>query len=95
MSKKITGKLSGGAVPDDQGNKTWVWKSDTAVDTAVVRALGEGLALDGASNQADGANPYDQSSVSSSTELISKRRTLDDMRLLSETIKRSKHWRRS
>lgn len=93
MAKKSEPKLSGRAVADEKGNQKWVWQSDgDDVDTAVVRSLGEGLTLDGSSpgSSQQGANPYDQGKPASARDATSKRRTLDDMRKLSETIKRSK-----
>jgi hypothetical protein len=98
MSKKTPPKISGRAVQDEKGNQTWVWHADEAVDTAVVRALGEGLSLDGApgANPAAGSNPYDRTNAAqpsppgSPDEAGVKRRTLDDMRKLSEAIKRAK-----
>jgi len=96
MSKKRDAKISGRAVADEKGNQKWVWQSAEAgdVDTAVVRALGEGLTLDGsipgASSPGGGSNPYDSSRSLAADKEPAKRRTLDDMRKLSEAIKRSK-----
>jgi len=124
MSKKPGDKISGRAVADEKGNQKWVWQTEgeKPIDTAVIKALGEGLSLDdgpapgqspgAGSNPYDRSNPYGQSSPSggsspqgrSSSQGASspydrapppggepaKRRTLDDMRKLSEDIKRSK-----
>ena len=103
MSKKTSSKLSGRAVADAKGNQTWVWDSEGEnVDTAVVRALGEELTLEGpaAPPKAQGSNPYDRSAMTPGPktpdpktaidEAPAKRRTLDDMRKLSESIKRNK-----
>ena len=93
MSKKVPNKLSGRAVADEKGNQRWVWDSDAGnVDTAVVRSLGEELTLEGppAPAKPQGSNPYDRGDTTSVEEAPRKRRTLDDMRKLSESIKRNK-----
>ena len=96
MSKKVPSKLSGRAVADEKGNQTWVWDSEGEnVDTAVVRALGEELTLEGpaAPPKTQGANPYDlggKAGMTPGDKAPAKRRTLDDMRKLSESIKRNK-----
>lgn len=103
MSKKPEDKLSGRAVADEKGNQKWVWKSDKSIDTAVVRALGEGLTLEGpaSANPESGSNPYDRTQpgrrpqVAPADKEPAKRRTLDDMRKLSEAIKRAKQKTRS
>ena len=92
MATKTDKTLSGRAVPNEQGNITWEWQTDITVDTVVVHSLGENLSLDGVESRlpGGGTNPYDQSPTVTSTEGTARRRTLDDMRLLSEDIKRSK-----
>lgn len=93
MSKKDSGRLSGRAVADAKGNQTWVWDSEgETVDTAVVRALGEGLSLEGPppAGTTPGSNPYERAHMSPADEAPTRRRTLDDMRRLSESIKRAK-----
>jgi hypothetical protein len=108
MSKKPGDKISGRAVADEKGNQKWVWQSEgeKPVDTAVIKALGEGLSLeDGSgpgkapgagtgSNPYDRSNPYERSSAPGRApppgDKPAKRRTLDDMRKLSEEIKRAK-----
>lgn len=97
MATKTDKTLSGRPVPNEQGTITWEWQTDITVDTVVVHSLGENLALAagaGSRLPGGGTNPYDQSSTVSSTERTARRRTLDDMRLLSEDIKRSKHTKR-
>lgn len=93
MSKKTSSKLSGRAVVDEKGNQKWIWDSEgDKVDTAVVRALGEGLTLEGSApaSSIPGSNPYDRADMTPTNEAQTKRRTLDDMRKLSESIKRTK-----
>jgi len=93
MAKKRADKISGRAVADEKGNQKWVWHSEgeVEVDTAVVKALGEGLTLDGStpgSFREAGSNPYDRGKAAGNE--TTRRRTLDDMRKLSEAIKRAK-----
>ena len=93
MSKKTSHKLSGRAVVDAKGNQTWVWDTEgETVDTAVVRALGEELTLEGSApaSSTHGSNPYDRADMTPADKEQTKRRTLDDMRKLSESIKRTK-----
>ena len=94
MSKKIPSKLSGRAVADEKGNQKWVWDSEGEnVDTAVVRSLGEELTLEEPAAPAKsphGSNPYDRGNMTPGDKAPAKRRTLDDMRKLSESIKRNK-----
>ena len=93
MSKKTESKLSGRAVVDEKGNQRWVWNSEGEnVDTAVVRALGEGFSLEGSApaGPACGSNPYDKADMTPADKPGTRRRTLDDMRKLSESIKRTK-----
>jgi hypothetical protein len=96
MSKPPTRKLTGRPVPDDKGNASWVWHAEGEVDTALVRALGEELTLGATPEErtSQGLNPYDQTSTVSPSQEAGSRRTLDDMRRLSEKIKRTKHWKR-
>jgi len=99
-SRKTPPKLAGRAKVDAQGNRTWAWNSDE-VQTATVRALGEGLSLEDTAKPAS-LNPYDlgpapapkQPPKVQEATPTPKRRTLDDMRRLSEQIKRTKHWKR-
>lgn len=95
MSNKTPRKLTGRATVDENGNRTWTWHSDDQVDTATVRALGEELSLDmpEADPAATHPNPYDRP-LPAPPEGGQKRRTLDDMRRLSEHIKKAKQWKR-
>jgi hypothetical protein len=93
MSQKTSSKPSGHVVVDEKGNQRWVWNSEGAdIDTAVVRALGEGLTLEGSApgSPTQGSNPYDRADMTPGDKANTKRRTLDDMRKLSESIKRTK-----
>ncbi len=95
MPEKPPRKLKGRPVADENGNKTWTWQSEETVDTAKVRALGEELSLDSSppNKQPASRNPYDRGLPDPPLQDAPKRRTLDDMRRLSEHIKKSKHWK--
>jgi hypothetical protein len=94
MSEKPPRKLNGRPVVDENGNRTWTWQND--VDTASVRALGEELSLDDSplDKRPPSQNPYDRAASPKPEKDQPKRRTLDDMRRLSDQIKRSKSWKR-
>ena len=92
MPKTPPKKPSGRPISDAKGNRTWEWHSNSKVDTGVVKALGDDLSIESSSVQ--GSNPYEQDTNKPPREGEKKRRTLDDMRRLSDTIKRSKHWTR-
>jgi hypothetical protein len=80
---------------DDRGNATWEWRTDTGsfrcdIDTARVRALKDatGVELDEKAPP-QGADPYGTVTVKIPEEK-KQRRTLNDMRQLSEEIKRAR-----
>jgi hypothetical protein len=100
-------KPSGRAIVDKDGKNSWAWQDD--VDTARIKTLGDELSLsDGSDKKApDSLNPYDRNpapqrdtagkhptGAESQETKDSAKRTLDDMRQLSEKIKRSKRWTR-
>src|ERR1700688_2385431 len=78
-------KLIGRPTTDDRGNSTWRW--ETAVDTARVRALAEGLSFEPLPQEGD-LNPYNQSTSQGKEK--TKARSLDDMRRLNEQMKRER-----
>jgi hypothetical protein len=97
MERKPVRKPTGRPVSDDRGNATWEWSVGDDLDTAQLKALTEGLAVDEATQEeaqpeSAGLNPYDKhmGSVVPTPETESKRRTLDDMRRLSDEIKRKR-----
>jgi len=92
MSKPTSKKPAGRPITDEKGNRAWQWQPDVTVDTSVVRTLGEGLSLASPPAAPESCNPYDSAAVNAPSPVKRKRRTLDDMRRLSEKIKRSKHW---
>src|SRR5579859_7510200 len=97
MRKKMPPKPAGRPVEDQHGNRVWKWSQTGGdIDTQTVRALGEDLTLDAADKgaSASGSDPYNQAGTAPPDTKASRRRTLDDMRELSEHIKTSKHWTR-
>lgn len=90
MSKSRAKTPEGRPITDEKGNRTWQWRSDAQIDTATVRTLGEGLSFEVPGESPEGCNPYDRSAASEPGGALKKRRTLDDMRRLSEKIKRNK-----
>jgi hypothetical protein len=97
-SKNEQSTPSGRIAFDDRGKAVWEWRTDTGnfktdIDTKQVKALQEapGVSLgEEAPTLAMSDNPY---STGDKRELIAKRaprRTLDDMRKLSEEIKRAR-----
>ncbi len=81
---------------DDRGNAFYEWRTDAGtftsdIDTQRVRALQEAThaRLGGAepAPQAEASNPYDTASYPILSGKKPPRRTLDDMRRLSEQIK--------
>lgn len=78
---------------DDRGNAVWEWRTDTGafsadVDTLRVKALQEapGVQL-GDTPGPTGVNPYSTADTPQNVDSKAPRRTLNDMRKLSEEIK--------
>jgi hypothetical protein len=100
MDRKPERKPTGRPVSDDRGNSTWEWSVDGELDTARLKALTEGLAVDAGTPEetqpkSAGLDPYNKQLGSAvprvpTPEPESKRRTLDDMRRLSDEIKRKR-----
>jgi hypothetical protein len=96
-SKNDQSTPSGRIAFDDRGQAVWEWRTDTGtfktdIDTRQVKALQEAtnVTLGEAPTPATSDDPY---STGDKREVIAKRaprRTLDDMRKLSEEIKRQK-----
>jgi hypothetical protein len=93
---------SGRIAFDDRGRAVWEWRTDTGtfktdIDTKQVRALQEATDVTIGEEPAPkiSDNPY---STGDKREIIAKRaprRTLDDMRKLSEEIKRARAQKKS
>jgi hypothetical protein len=78
---------------DDRGNAVWEWRTDTGtfscdVDTLRVRALQEAQGMQlGDEPRPTGVDPYSTADAPQKVERKPPRRTLNDMRRLSEEIK--------
>ena len=86
---KTPRKLMGRPAFDDRGNATWEWaaKDPTEITMARLKALAEGLSLEAPSQEAS-PDPYSRTLLEGTEK--TRRRSLDDMRLLSEKIKRKR-----
>lgn len=90
-----TPKPSGQAVADEKGNRSWKWAGEDNPDTARVRALGEDLSLESPTQGVPALDPYNRGGAAADPMAKpAKRRTLDDMRKLSEHIKQTRIWKR-
>jgi hypothetical protein len=78
-------KLTGRPTTDARGKSTWKWSGESKVETTSIKALADGLAFEPPHQEVD-LNPYNQST--SQREGKAKGRSLDDMRRLSEEMKR-------
>jgi hypothetical protein len=94
MSKEPDTK-SGRVAFDERGSSTWEWRVDTGtfsrdIDTQRLRQLQEETAvtLKSETASAPGVDPYSVTTPLAPEK--ARRRTLDDMRKLSEEIKRSR-----
>jgi hypothetical protein len=93
---------SGRIAFDDRGKAVWEWRTDTGtfkadIDTQQVKALQDAtsVSLGEVPTPTPSDNPY---STGDKREVIAKRaprRTLDDMRKLSEEIKRARALKKS
>ena len=98
---------SGRIAFDDRGKATWEWRTDTGtfksdIDTQRVRALQDATAVSlGETTPPPPAsdpvsdNPYSTGDKSSLIAKRAPRRTLDDMRKLSEEIKRARNHKKT
>ncbi len=91
---KKTRKPSGRVAFDERGNATWEWQSETGrfdhdIDTGRLRKIGSDLSCDGAHgpDPASPHDPYNQSALPANAQSHPRKRTLDDLRRLSEEIK--------
>jgi len=80
-------KLKGRPATDDRGNATWKWsgESESEIETTQIKALAEGLSLERPAQKVE-PDPYNQST--SQGKEATRGRSLDDMRRLSEEMKR-------
>ena len=81
-------KLRGRPAFDDRGNAIWKFagRSEAEIKTGSVRALAEGLSLETPSQKDPTLDPYNQPTAQDKEK--TRRRSLDDMRRLSEKMKR-------
>jgi hypothetical protein len=80
-------KLKGRPATDAKGNTIWKWgEGEGEVATGLIQALGEGLSLE-TTSQKPVVDPYNQSAPRSK-EQTKGARSLDDMRRMSEEMKR-------
>jgi len=80
-------KLKGQPATDARGNPTWKWVGESeTVETALVKALGEGLSLEPSPENVN-LDPYSQATPQAKEK--TKGRSLDDMRRLDEEMKRA------
>lgn len=94
MSTHKPRKSSGRVAFDEQGNATWEWLSETGrfirdIDTQKLKTIAADLSCDGspAPSHAPPDDPYNRSTLPSRNQRHAKKRTLDDMRRLSDEIK--------
>jgi hypothetical protein len=94
MNRKPVQKPTGHPVSDDRGNATWEWSVEGEVDTAGLRVLTEGMAVEETTpaEGKQGLDPYNrkEGAQAPTPDSESKPRTLDDMRRLSDEIKRKR-----
>jgi hypothetical protein len=105
MTKKFDPQAPSGRIAfDARGNAIWQWRTETGdfksdVDTRTVRAIQEstGVKLGDVPTPAPGqATPHDPySTADAPRSQKTPRRTLDDMRRLSEEIKRARESKRA
>jgi diguanylate cyclase (GGDEF)-like protein len=88
---------TGRPVSDDRGNQTWEWALDGEFDSERLKALTEGMTVADAAPQearakGAGLDPYNKhlGAAVPVADTESRRRTLDDMRRLSDEIKRKR-----
>lgn len=91
-------KPSGRVVFDDRGNASWDWHGEREglegeIDTHQLKAMGADLGCEQVPDSAPNHDPYNRTAPPESDQSRPKRRSLDDLRKLSEEIKSSRHWR--
>lgn len=90
---------SGRVTFDDRGNATWQWDGsagspDKTLDTAELKALGADLSVEAArAPTATHHDPYNRSTPVGPGRRGPKKRSLDDLRRLSEEIKAAPYWK--
>ncbi len=105
QEKKPDPEPTGRITFDERGNATWEWRTDTGtfsreIDTQRLKALQEAasthLEPDGSPSSRAGMDPYSTADRAASLDPpAAPRRTLNDMRELSEQIKRARAAKKS
>jgi hypothetical protein len=105
MSKKFDPHTPSGRIAfDSRGNAVWEWRTENGdfksdVDTQTVKALQEDtnvkLGVAPTPTPGSGTVNHDPYSAADAPRAPQKRRTLDDMRKLSEEIKRSRETKKA
>lgn len=91
MSTHKPRKPSGRVAFDERGNASWEWHGVTGsnendVDTERLKAIGADLSFDSVPDHSPPHDPYNRSAHPQAGQPPAKRRTLDDLRRLSEEI---------
>ena len=94
MSPRKPRKPSGRVAFDQKGNATWEWQRETGryaddIDTQELKTIGADLRCEGdhVPNSSPLHDPYDRPALPDSRQPHPHKRTLDDLRRLSEEIK--------
>lgn len=90
---------SGRVAFDDRGNATWEWHGEAGrvggdIDTQQLKAIAADLSFEG--DRPPGApthDPYNRVAPPESEPPRPRKRSLDDLRRLSEEIKAAPHWK--
>ena len=94
MNTRKPRKPSGRIAFDERGNATWEWQGETGqfdrdIDTQRLKTLGSDLSCDGDElhDPAPPHDPYNSSALPADAQPRPRKRSLDDLRRLSEEIK--------
>ncbi len=92
------GAPSGRVAFDDRGNATWEWRSEAAglggdIDTGRLKAIGADLSIACDRVPETPHDPYNRSAPAPSGQARPRKRSLDDLRRLSQEIKAAPYWK--
>lgn len=100
--KRNKSRLPSGRVAfDDRGNATWEWHGEAArvggaIDTEQLREIAGDLSCEAPDHGPGGAtahDPYNRVTAPESNRPRPKKRSIDDLRRLSEEIKAAPYWK--